>query len=169
MVAFNTATRNMTCYLGVVLLLHASLFSLVHAGISDQQRGARPNQYIVQFNTNAANAGVRTRGIMDKISGFLDDAKALLSTAKVQFHILKNINTKLFNGSLVTIAQENVAKLRQMPGVKNVWSNRVYSISQEQMPPANTTAQKPLEPMPMQPFNVLNMTGVGALHEKGLT
>ncbi|KAJ1966891.1 hypothetical protein H4R35_006872, partial [Dimargaris xerosporica] len=169
MVATNTRVRSMAWCLGAVLIVHTTLCSFTYAGIADQQRGVRPNQYIVQFETNVATTGIRTRSLLDKISGFLEDAKGLLSTAKEQFRILKDIDSKLFKGSLVHIAVENVPKLQQMPGVKNVWSNRVYLLSQEETSPVNTTDPAVMNPVPVQPFNVLNMTGVGALHEKGLT
>ncbi|KAJ1972312.1 hypothetical protein H4R34_005449, partial [Dimargaris verticillata] len=168
MAIFASVHRMARC-LGVTLAIHAILLSHAHAGISDQQRGVRPNQYIVQFDSNAANAGTWTRTMTSTMSALLSNANDVLSTPKVPFQVLKDIDTNLFTGSLVHVDDANVDQLRQVNGIRDVWPNRIYSLNQGEAPPGNATDQKVVDPVPMQPFNVLNMTGVGALHEKGLT
>ncbi|KAJ1970949.1 hypothetical protein H4R35_005561, partial [Dimargaris xerosporica] len=167
--ALFASTRSVAWCFSVTLIIHATLLSHAHAGISDQQRGVRPNQYIVQFESNVANSGTRTRTMANTMPAILSNANQALSTPRVPFQILKDIDSTLFKGSLVHVDDANVDQLRQAHGVKAVWPNRIYSPNQEEASPVNTTDPAVMNPVPMQPFNVLNMTGVGALHEKGLT
>ncbi|KAJ1973698.1 hypothetical protein H4R34_004987 [Dimargaris verticillata] len=152
------------------LFIGAAMLPLGQAGLIDQQRGALPNQYIVQFDPSQLNTGAQTREFHNRVSSALHIVGDTLSTPTVAFKVIKDMDHTLFKGSVIQLDDMNVNKIRQMDEVVGIWPNHVYSVPKTAKNPQDAKGRNmAAAPLPARPFNVHNMTGVDKLQEMGYT